>query len=173
MADRSTIRLLTVLFSVLSCSTADADSWSFRKGLAKTTTTFGAVRFVYNVDARKDQVYPPMWIDMYAGRVLLARVQGICVSGIYGSDDRRTFIVASNCGFAPLVAVVLDSSGIVLTLVYHSDVLPYCSESVTIDRTWYNQESPDVQFKRHDTGALSASIRGCNGDRLELLGGSP
>jgi hypothetical protein len=150
---------------------AGADSWQFKRGIRESSTSFGEIRFVATVDARKDRLYPRMWIDMYDKRALIARLQGIHVNQILASDSGQAFVVLSNSGLAPIAAIVIAHDGQVLNWIGHdSEGIGYCGYSVTLDRSWYDEKAPDVIFKFEGVRLQSVSIRACDGSRVSLYG---
>jgi hypothetical protein len=161
---------------VLACMmlvsySVNADSWQFKRGLHKSNTSFVDIRFVATVDARKNQLFPRMWIDMYDKRALIARFQGIHASQILSSDDGQAFVVLSSSGLAPLAAVVIARNGQILNLVGHDSAgIDYCEYSATLARSWYDQNDPDISFKFEGALLQSVSIRGCDGSRATLYG---
>lgn len=156
---------------ILVSSVASADQWEFKKGIHEYPTSFGDVRFVATVDARKNRLSPTMWLDMYVKHTLLARIQAVNAGKILPSENRQAFIVLSNSGPSPVAALVLDRSGQILSLLGHdSEGMGYCNYSVTIDRTWYDEANPDAKFEFDGVILRSASVRGCDGNRVTLYG---
>jgi len=152
-------------------SNAHADSWNYRPVATDRTFNFGATRIVLTTDARKNQKFPDFQIQVLRDEKEQARFSGISFDELYASPDNELFLGLSNSG-VPGTAVVLFSSGGRIGLLANHGLaeFDYCRKSVTLERVWYDEKSPQIRFALDGKyGAPGIYLQDCRGRTVELL----
>ena len=167
------LRLLATaaLALLLVCSGAHADSWSFPAKLTTKTFSFGTTRFVLTTDARSNQKLPQYSVAIYAADKQIALYPGIAFEALYASPKNDVFLGLSNSGLPGTAVVAFDASGSIRLLATHGIAeFDYCERSVTLVRTWYDAENPQLEFKLDaPEGQFGIYLQACNGKRIELF----
>ena len=156
---------------VLSSALASADSWRYPATISSKTDTYGDIIIRRIVDARNDQQYPVFSVEVSRGTVLLARFPGVYFEQLFPAPDGSFFVALSNDGLPGTAVLIFDREGN-LRLEAKHDVayFDYCSYSVSRQRLWFDQDSPDVKFlKREDIDAYRVRLRSCHGKEVDLL----
>ena len=170
---RTTPRLpVTIALVALTlCTGVRADSWRFPAELTTKTFSFGATKFVLTTDARANQRLPQYSVAVYADDKQLALYPGIAFEALYSSPNNEIFVGLSNTGLPGTAVVVFDASGAIRLLATHGMAeFDYCDRSVTLVRTWYDAESPQLDFKLDAVDdTFGVYLRDCHGKRIELF----
>lgn len=109
-------------------------------------------------------------ISVFNKEKLKAKFEGVSFERLFPSLKNDYFLGVSNSGIPGTAFVLFNKYGELLREVKHDffDFIPYCHESIVIDRTWYNEENPDVEFVFADGKLRKVLITGCDGPRYNL-----
>ena len=131
---------------------------------------FGDTTIVRGVDSRENQQLPSYYIKILEGNRLIALYPGLSFWNIAASKDNRVFVAVSNGGSPGNALVVFSSSGKIHHLLRHFwGNLEYCTTSVTLQREWYNDENPEIEFTYSEDGYVkNVLINSCKNERLTL-----
>lgn len=170
-ATRFCSSFLPLVLAALS-SIAIADSWKFDPVKKDRVETFGETKIVLTTDARKNRQYPDFVLAIYGNNELFAKYRGVSADKIFASQDNSHFLGLSNSGLPGTAVVLFDKKGNLLLEVKHrTATFDYCDESVTLIRTWFDAENPDVRFVVDEKygGYKSITLRDCRGNTVDLM----
>jgi len=155
----------------LASSIAYADSWKYPPVATDRTFDFGATRVVLTTDARKNQKLPDFRVRVLRDGKEQALFSGVAFDELYASPDKELFLGLSNSGIPGTAVVLFSSKGRIGLLANHGLAeFDYCSKSVTLERVWYNEKSPEVRFDLDGkNGAPGIYLQDCKGRTVELL----
>lgn len=150
---------------------ARADSWSFPAEVEVREFTHGSVRVVLTQDGRVNQKYPHFLFEVFDDGKRVAQVPGIGFDRLVASKDNTMFVGLSNSGIPGTAVVLFSKLGTIALLAQHGLAeFDYCSKSVTLERVWFDEESPNVRFQLEDTDPNPGIyLRDCRGQDVELL----
>ena len=159
------------LFVVSPLVNAHADSWQYEAKIETQEFSFGPIRIVQKLDATQNQTYPDFLLTIYNVGSEVGRYPGLAFRTFYASPDNHIFVGLSNGGIPGSAVIVFDSSGVISVLAKHGVAqFDYCDTSVSIIRTWYDKDNPDVEFKLDgNPSEQGIYLRSCRGTRIELL----
>jgi hypothetical protein len=148
----------------LAVTGARADSWTYRDGI-RTWRFAQDFRVEAVTDARRDGS-ARQYVRIVKGSNVLAILNGVGFETLVESPDRLFYVGLSNSGLPGTAAIVFDRDGRLLLYAAHGvGRLTYCSESVTVDRTWFDADHPDVQFGAYGV----VTLNDCGGKRINLV----
>lgn len=155
----------------LASATAYADSWKYPPVASDRTFKFGSTQVVLTTDARKDQQLPDFQVRVLLDGQEQARFSGVAFDELYASPDNALFLGLSNSGLPGTAVVLFTSKGRIGLLANHGLAeFDYCSKSVTLERVWYDEKSPRVQFDLDGkNGAPGIYLQDCKGRTVELI----
>jgi hypothetical protein len=167
------VKHVRIAFTVVAClgAWAFADSWIYPMTPTTTAFEFGKSKFVLDIDGAKNQSFPPHVWSVYLDGAPVARYPNVGVQKVYASEDNQFFVGLSNHGIPGTAFVVFDAQGNLIREQKHR-FLPsamYTSQSVTLVRTWYDADKPDVAFDIKDGQLKGVSVSGSNKQRYDLL----
>ena len=148
------------------------DSWIYPAEVTKDTQRFGKSTITLEVDATQNQSFPEHTLRIELDGKLKAQYRNVGYKILFASKDNRYFVGLSNHGIPGTAFIIFDADGNLIREEKHRfrDYRIYTSQSVTIIRTWYNEESPEVEFKIADDNRLIAvHVRGSNGRMFDLM----
>jgi len=160
---------MAVLLSAAPSVTAD--SWSYPAKVSDKVFTFGDTKIVLTVDGTKDQKSPDFLFRVYENEQLRAQIHNVWFEQVFASPDRRLFLGLSNSGIPGTAAVLFDRHGSVSLLVNHGIAkFDYCEESVTVQRRWYDEANPRVDFHsdKKAKGTSGITLADCRGQIIDL-----
>lgn len=147
------------------------DSWFFAPKKVTKNSKFGDSKIVLEIDGTKDQQFPPHTLSIYRHGELVAKYPNVGFDQIFASPDNRFFVGLSNSGIPGTAFVVFDANGNLLREEKHR-FLPaaiYTRRSLTIDRTWFDSDNPEVEFDVHEGHLRGIDVRGSGKRKFGLL----
>ena len=163
---------LATLALVLASATVYADSWNYEPVTTDRTFEFGTARVVLTTDARKNQKVPDFQVRVIDRGIEQARFRGVAFDALYASPDNELFLGLSNRGIPGTAVIVFSRSGRIALLANHGIAeFDYCSKTITLERVWYDETSPNVRFDLDGkNGAPGIYLQDCKGRTVEVLG---
>ena len=164
-ARNTVMRIILLLISCMP-TLLFADSWSFETGISETEYKFGNVTIKRVIDATNNQRYPRFSVAIYKNEELKALYAGVSFEDIGASDDNGSFIGISNDGLPGTAIIIFNREGeLILHVPHNFSALPlnYCSETITRQRQWYDQDTPNISFAGN-----SITVRGCDGEIINV-----
>lgn len=155
----------------LAAPSLSGDSWAFDKGIRQDEFQCGEIRVVRVVDATEDQQWPRFRIEIYAANGVAGTLEGLSFEDLAMSPDCNLFLGISNVGVPRTAVVLFTARGELIKAIDHPQEmeLPYCELSVTIDRVWYDEDEPAVEFEYSEAGDLQEiTFKSCSGELLGL-----
>ncbi|MHC9511068.1 hypothetical protein [Kangiella sp. M94] len=163
------ILLTIVLLGFIATAPVFADSWRFEPKLDETEFNFGAVRVIRGIDSREDQRFPKFFVKVFKDGELVALYPGASFDHIVASKDNSLFVAVSNSGLPSTALMVFRSRGSIgIFLNHYQGNIRYCDESVTLVRTWYDEEEPNITFHYEGDRVEEVTINSCYGHELKI-----
>jgi hypothetical protein len=159
-------RLFLALGMLAFAAVAAADSWQWR---ARTDVfEFGDLRFEYRVRPFDggSRAHTEVVIEKQGKRLASYSEMGFDL--MFASPDNGLFVAISNSGLPGTAVAVFAANGELLLYAKHDVAeFDYCERSITIVRTWFDDDNPDVKF---DAGldVSGITLTDCHGKRVNL-----
>ena len=156
---------LTLL--ALLATTAVADSWIYKDHME--IWRFGHGLRVDVVTDALSRYEAREYVKVTRNGKVLATINGAGFEILAASPKENVFVGISNSGLPGTAVVVFNKKGELLLFVRHGIArFDYCSESITVDRTWHGSKAKDIQFENeYDLSGIS--LLDCHGKRVNLL----
>jgi hypothetical protein len=160
-----------ILLACLLAPLAHADSWKYSPKVEVERFRHGSTRVVLTTDARKNQRYPDFLFEVFTRGKQVARVPGVHFEHLFASKDNRLFVGLSNSGVPGTAAVVFTDKGKITLLADHGLAeFDYCSKSITLERVWYDDKSPNIKFQLGEQEPKPGIyVQSCRGEEIELV----
>ncbi|MFZ1546855.1 MAG: hypothetical protein WAT12_07105 [Candidatus Nitrotoga sp.] len=149
-----------------------ADSWRYDPIVKNRVETYGETKIVQTTDARKNRQYPDFIVTIYSKGVLRAKYRGVAFQKLFPSPDNTVFVGLSNRGLPGTAVIVFDRDGNLRLDVKHNVAkFDYCEKSITLQRKWFDEDNPSVEFvaDEKDGHYKSIRVRDCRGNTSDLF----
>lgn len=157
-------------FMLLFFFNIEADSWIYKKEKKVEKHKFGDIEIVLTTDSTKNQSWPDHIIDIYKNDKLVSKFKNISFGEIFNSKNNKYFLGVSNWGIPGTAYVIFDNQGNLIKEVKHKfSRLKYTNKSITMIRTWYNKNNPNVKFILDGDFLEKILINSSNGDEINLI----